>query len=61
MVELNKDDYIHALCSTKISRDKGIITHAIDQVVSNHRPSFNLGSHNVLLEAAYDLWAEIRV
>lgn len=30
-------------------------------VKSDYRYSYNLGSHNVLLEATYDLWAEIGI
>ena len=52
MIELYKDDSDYALYSIMISYDKGI---TIFTIMSDYRPSHDLGSHNVLLEATYDL------
>ena len=61
MIEQYKDDIIYALCLIEISCDKRIIIHAVYYVMSNYRLSHNLGSHNVLLETNYDLWAKIKI
>ena len=54
MIELYKDDRNYALYSIKISGDKRIIIFHVNYVMSDYRPSHDLGSHNVLLEAIYD-------
>ena len=54
-IELYKVDFVHALYSIKISRDKRIMSLAILRLSRIISFSFNLGSHNVLLEATYDL------
>ena len=59
MVEQYKDDIIHALCSIRISCDNRTVVQAVYWVMSDYRPSHNLGSHNVLLETNYDMWAKI--
>ena len=35
-------------------------TFAMDYVMSNYGHPHNLGGHNVLLEAVYDLWVRNR-
>ena len=55
MIELYKDDSDYVLYSIMISYDKGITIFTVNKVVSDYRPSHDLGSHNVLLEANYDL------
>ena len=57
MIELYKHDSDYVLYSIMISCDKGITIFTVNQVMSDYRPSHDLGSHNVLLEATYDLWA----
>ena len=61
MIEKYKDDIIHALCSIKISCDKRTIVHVVYYVKSDYRSSHNLGSHNILLETNYDLWATMEI
>ena len=55
MIKLYKDDKNYALYSIKISCDKGITIFIIKKVMSDYQSSHDLGSHNVLLEATYDL------
>ena len=57
MIELYKGDLIHALCSIRISCDKRTRTFTIDKVMLDYRHPHNLSGHNILLEAAYNLWA----
>ena len=49
MIERYKVDFVHALYSVKISRDKRIMSLAILRLSRIMSFSFNLGSHNVLL------------
>ena len=55
MIKLYKDDNDYVLYSIMISCDKGITIFTVNYVMSDYRPSHHLGSHNVLLEATYDL------
>ena len=57
MIELYKGDLIHALCSIRISCDKRTRTFTMDKVMLDYRHPHNLSGHNILLEAAYNLWA----
>ena len=58
--ELYKGGLVYALCSIKISSEKKTTMFTMNYVISDYGHSHNLGGHNALLEAAYDLWAQNR-
>ena len=55
MIELYKGDLVHALCSIRISSDKGTTAFSMDYVMSDYGHPHNLGSQNASLEVTYDL------